>query len=54
MKGINNQTCIGPCYPGDKITIHPLYLKPINNDINEKPYCATIEWENKNTKFIMY
>jgi hypothetical protein len=53
MKGINNQTCLGSCLPGDKISIHPVYIVPVQ-DQNYKPYCATLEWtdEKKNNNFM--
>lgn len=46
IKGINNQPCLGPCYPKGTIVLHPVYLFPITD--NEKPFCPTFQWNNNN------
>ena len=45
MKGINNQTCIGPCLPKDTVMLHPLYLYVIT-DYDHNPFCPTFQWGN--------
>lgn len=38
---INNQQCIGPCYPSNKIVLHPITLNYLTN---KEPFCPTLRW----------
>lgn len=38
---INNQQCVGPCYPANKIILHPITLNYLTS---KEPFCPTLRW----------
>lgn len=52
--GINNQQCIGPCYPAGEYITHPVNLNTVHLE-EHKPFCPTMPWkknENDLLKFV--
>lgn len=42
---VNNQQCIGPCYPPETPVLHPISLNLISGETH--PFCPTFEWFNE-------
>lgn len=48
---INNQQCIGPCYPANEYITHPVNLDTVYLEEN-KPFCPTMPWKSREGELI--
>jgi hypothetical protein len=46
-KSVNNNKCIGPCYPSNTVFYHPIYLTPQINDYISCPIFKSIDKTGK-------